>query len=89
MGAAGFEGAAEGAQTRSDALTSAPAPAVRAPSSAGLPSAEVAFIEAAARLAAAALARGDRAEARRILQDALRVVDARPPLRVVDGGGRS
>ncbi len=88
MGAAGFETPAEAARTRSDALTSGPAPAVRAPSSPGLPSAEVAFIEAAGRLAAAAVARGDHGEARRILEDALRVVDARPPLRVVDGGGQ-
>jgi hypothetical protein len=76
MGAAGFETPAEAARTRSDAPP-------------GLPSADVAYVEAAARLAAAALARGDRGEARRILEDALRVVAARPPLRVVDGGGQS
>jgi hypothetical protein len=53
-----------------------------------LPDATADFIEAAGRLAAAAVARGDRAEARRLLEGALRAVEApggAPALRVVGG----
>lgn len=51
-----------------------------------LPDATAAFVEASARLAAAAVARGDRAEACRLLEGALRAVEAAVPsvrLRVV------
>ena len=52
-----------------------------------LPDATADFVEAAGRLAAAAVTRGDRAEARRLLEGALRAMDDSgtdaPVLRVV------
>jgi hypothetical protein len=50
-----------------------------------LPDATADFVEAAGRLAAAALQRGDDRSARRLLEDALRVLDAGAPqvLRIV------
>lgn len=62
----------------------------RLPSATGaLPEAVSAFVLAAGRLAAAAVDRGDRAEARRLLETALMAVDAgasAPVLRVVGAG---
>ncbi len=51
-----------------------------------LPDATADFVEAAGLLAAAAMERGDRAEARRLLEGALRAVEGhRAQLRVVPG----
>lgn len=55
-----------------------------------LPDATAEFVEAAGRLAAAAVERGDRAEARRVLEDALRILEAQArcaPVRLIRGGG--
>jgi len=50
-----------------------------------LPDALATFVQAAGQLAAAAVKRGDRAAARRVLEDALQALDAAPALSVITG----
>jgi hypothetical protein len=51
-----------------------------------LPDATAAYVAAAGQLAAAAVARGDRGVARRVLEDALRAVEVCPPRLMIAGG---
>ncbi len=82
MSAEGIESAAESARTRSDVLTGGAGTAQAAPGA-------LAVAAALARAAAVALDAGDVARGAKLLEDAARGLGARPPLRLVENGGRS